>query len=74
MKWRVGTRGGGSLWPKKAMIEQVKMLCMSNKEEITKNDFSIRNFFKMTITCTSFAAFIWKWAAASAFFFCSSEK
>ena len=60
---------------RKAMIEQVKMLCMSNKEEIIKIDFSITNFLKMIITCTSFAAFIWKWAAASApFCFCSSEK
>ena len=69
---------------RKAMIEQVKMLCMSNKEEITKIDFSITNFLiiaylftflKMIITCTSFSAFIWKWAAASASFcFCSSEK
>ena len=67
--------GGGSLRPEKAMIEQVKMLCMSNKEEITKNDFSITNVLKMIITCTSFAAFIWKWTAASASFcFCSSEK
>ena len=47
---------------RKAIIEQVKMLCMSNKEEITKIDFSITNFLKMIITCTSFAfaAFIWK--------------
>ena len=60
---------------RKAMIEQVKMLCMSNKEGITKIDFSITNFLKMIITCSSFAAFIWKWAAASASFcFCSSEK
>ena len=58
---------------RKAMIEQVKMLCMSNKEEITKIDFSITNFLK--ITCSSFAAFIWKWATASASFcFCSSEN
>ena len=60
---------------RKAMIEQVKMLCMSNKEEITKIDFSITNFLKMIITCTSFAAFIWKGAAASAsFYLCSSKK
>ena len=61
---------------RKAMIERVKILCMSNTEEITKNDFSITNFLKMIITCTtSFAAFIWKWAAASvSFCFCSSEK
>ena len=59
----------------KTMIKPVKMLCMSNKEEITKIDFSITNFLKMIITCTSFAAFIWKWAAASApFCFSSSEK
>ena len=45
---------------RKAMTERVKMLCMSNKEEITKIDFSITNFLKMIITCTSFAAFIWK--------------
>ena len=55
------------------MIEQVKMLCMSNKEEITKIDFSITNFLKMIITCTSFVAFIWILTAASASF-CSSEK
>ena len=60
---------------RKAMIERVKMLCMSNKEEITKIDFSITNFLKMMIICTSFAAFIWKWAAASASLcFCSPEK
>ena len=60
---------------RKAMIEQVKMLYMSNKEEITKTDVSITNFLKMIITYTSFAAFIWKWAAVSASFcFCSSEK
>ena len=60
---------------RKAMIEQVKTLCMSNKEEITKNDFSITNFRKMITTCISFAVFIWKWAAASASFcFCSYEK
>ena len=59
----------------KALIQQVKMLCMSNKEEITKNDFSITNFLKMIITCTSFAAFIWKGEAASASFcFCLPEK
>ena len=34
---------------RKAMIKQVKMLCMSNKEEIIKNDFSITNFLKMII-------------------------
>ena len=51
------------------------MLCMSNKEEITKIDFSITDFLKMIIAGTSFAAFIWKWAVASASFcFCSSEK
>ena len=60
---------------RKAMIEQVKMPCKSNMEEITKIDFSITNFLKMIITCTSFAAFIWKWAAVSASFcFCPSEK
>ena len=60
---------------RKAMIEQVKMLCMSNKEEIAKINFYITNFLKMIITCTSFAAFIRKWTAASASFcFCSSEK
>ena len=60
---------------RKAMIEQVKMLCKSNKEEITKIDFSITNFLKRIITCTGFAAFIWKWAAALASFsFCSSAK
>ena len=59
----------------KAMLEQVKMLCMSNKEEISKIDFSITNFLKIIITCTSFAAFIWKGLAASAYFcFCLSEK
>ena len=60
---------------RKAMIEQVKLLCMSNKEEITKIDFSITNFLKTIITCTSFTAFIWKGTTASASFcFCSSEK
>ena len=59
---------------RKAMIEQVKMLCMSNKEEITKIDFSITNFHKMIITCTSFAVFIWKGAAASASFFFVHQK
>ena len=67
--------GGGQSMARKPIIEQVKMLCVSNKEEITKIDFSIINFLKMIITCTIFAAFIWKWAAASASFcFCSSEK
>ena len=61
---------------RKAMIKPLKMLCMSNKEEITKKKyFSSTNSLKMIITCTSFAAFIWKWAADSApFYFCSSEK
>ena len=60
---------------RKPVTEQVKMMCMSNKEEITEIKFSSTNFLKMIITCAIFAAFIWKWAAVSASFcFCSSEN
>ena len=44
---------------RKAMIKPLKMMCMSNKEEITKMYFSITKFLKMIITCTNFAVFIW---------------
>ena len=55
---------------RKPVIEQIKMLCLFNKKEITEI-----NFLKMIITWAIFAAFIWKCAAASASFcFCSSEK
>ena len=50
---------------RKPVIEQIKMLCMSNKTEIK---FSSTNVLKMIITWTIFAAFIWKCAAASASF------
>ena len=59
----------------KPVIEQIKMLCLSNKKEITEIKSSRTNFLKMIITWANFAAFIWKCAAASASFcFCSSEK
>ena len=54
-----GGAGGGVVYGPKTMIEQVKMLCMSTKEEITKNDFYITNFLKMVITCISFAVFLY---------------
>ena len=60
---------------RKPVIEQIKMLCLSNKKEITEIKFSSTNFLKMIITWAIFAAFIWKYAAASEpFCFCSSEK
>ena len=60
---------------RKPVIEQIKMLCLSNKKEITENKSSRTNFLKMIITWAIFAAFIWKCVAASASFcFCSSEK
>ena len=40
---------------RKPVFEQVKMLCMSNKEEITEFKFSSTNFLKMIITCAIFA-------------------
>ena len=60
---------------RKPVIKQIKILCLSNKKEITEIKCSGTNFLKMTITWASFAAFIWKCAAVSASFcFCSSEK
>ena len=60
---------------RKPVIEQIKILCLSNKKEITEIKSSSTNFLKMTITWAIFAASIWKCAAASASFcFCSSEK
>ena len=60
---------------RKPVIEQIKMLCLSNKKEITEIMSSRTNFLKMTITWAISAAFIWKCAAASvSFCFCSSEK
>ena len=50
------------------VIEQIKMLCLSNKKEITEIKFSCTNFLNMIIIWAIFAAFIWKCAAASAFF------
>ena len=59
----------------KPVMLQIKMLCLSNKEEITEIKSSRKNFLKMIITWAIFAAFIWECAAASASFcFCSSEK
>ena len=56
---------------RKSVIEQIKILCLSNKKEITEIKSSRTNFLKMTITSATFAAFIWKCAAASACFcFC----
>ena len=43
---------------RKPVIEQIKMLCLSNKKEITEIKFSRTNFLKMTITWAIFAAFI----------------
>ena len=60
---------------RKPVIEQTKLLCMSNKTELTEIKFSSTNVLKMIITWAIFAAFIWKCAAASASFcFCSLEK
>ena len=58
---------------RKPVIEQIKMLCLSNKKEITEIKSSRTKFLKMIITWVIFVAFIWKCAAASASF-CSSEK
>ena len=44
----------------KQVIEQIKMLCMSNKTDIIDIKFSSTNVFKMIITWAIFAAFIWK--------------
>ena len=64
--------GEDSLWPEN---QQIKMLCLSNKKEVTEIKSSHTNFLKMIITWAIFAAFIWKCAAASASFcFCSSEN
>ena len=62
---------------RKLLIEQIKMLCLSNKKEkeITEIKSSSTNFLKMIITWAIFAAFMWKCAAAStSFCFCSSEN
>ena len=60
---------------RKPVIEQIKMLCMSNKTEITEVKFSSTNVLKMIITWAIFPAFIWKCVAAPASFcYCSSEK
>ena len=60
--------------PRKPVTEQIQMLCLSNKKEITEIKSFRTNFLKM-ITWAIFAAFIWKCAAASAsFYFCLSEK
>ena len=59
--------GGEKSMARKPVIEQIKMLCLSNKKEITEIKFCSTNFLKMIITRAIFAAFIWKCAAASAF-------
>ena len=60
---------------RKPVIKQIKMLCLSNKKEITEIKSSRTNFLKMIINWAIFATFIWKCAAALASFcFCSSEK
>ena len=60
---------------RKPVIEQIKMLCLSNKKEITEIKSSCTNFLKMVIAWAIFVTLIWKCAAASASFcFCSSEK
>ena len=67
--------GGGQSMARKPVIEQIKMLCLSNKKEITEIKSSCTNFLKLVITWAIFAALIWKYVAASASFsFCSSEK
>ena len=66
MKVACWHKGGGKDSP---VIEQIKMLCLSNKKEITEIKSSRTNFLKMIITWDIFGAFIWKCAAASAFFF-----
>ena len=60
---------------RKPVIEQLKMLCLSNKKKITEIKSSRTNFLKMILTWANFVAFIWKCATAStSFCFCSSEK
>ena len=60
---------------RKPMIEQVKMLCTSNKEEIIEINFSITNFLKMLITCARFAALYGNGQLLQHLFcFCLSEK
>ena len=54
---------------RKPVTEKIKMLCLSNKKEITQIKSSRTNFLKMIVTWANFAAFIWKCAAASASFF-----
>ena len=72
--WHKGV-GKDSLWSEKTVIEQIKMLCLSNKKEITEIKSSCTKFLKMVIAWAIFAALISKCAAASASFcFCSSEK
>ena len=53
---------------RKPVIEQIKILCLSNKKEIAEIKSSCTNFLKMIITSAIFAAFIWKCAAALASF------
>ena len=64
-----GGGGRGKSMARKPVIMQIKMLCLSNKKEITEIKSSRTNFLKIIITWAVFAAFIWKCAAASAFFF-----
>ena len=71
--WHKGEEGYSIA--RKPVIEPIKILCLSNKKEITEIKSSHTNFLKMIITWAIFAAFIWKRAHASASFcFCSSEK
>ena len=59
---------------RKPVTEQIKMLCLFNKKEITEIKSSRTNFLKMIIICAFFAAFIWKCAADSALFFFVYQK
>ena len=59
---------------RKPVIEQIKILCLSNKKEITEIKSSSTNFLKIAITWAIFAAFIWKCAAASASFVFVHQK
>ena len=43
---------------RKPVIDQIKMLCLYNKKEITEIKSSCTNFLKMIITWAIFAAFI----------------
>ena len=59
---------------RKPVIEQIKMLCLSNKKEITEIKSSRTNSLKMIITWAIFAAFIWKCAVLEHLFVFVHQK